>query len=182
MPLRISVTACNLCATFLADILKWCASISIRLVHVIFLCAHLTLDQSGCYLDSCPTNLNLLGDFSVFHYVWFGTRGGQWHYLPAYAVCIWQTWEITWFIDLPVCPASAKRRRRRTRLEKGLRPFHILHMRHSSRFALCNVRFQAADVLDVKQKRRIYDITNVLEGIGLIEKESKNSIRWKWVI
>lgn len=38
---------------------------------------------------------------------------------------------------------------------------------------------QAADILEVKQKRRIYDITNVLEGIGLIEKESKNSIRWK---
>lgn len=28
------------------------------------------------------------------------------------------------------------------------------------------------------QKRRIYDITNVLEGIGLIEKYSKNKIRW----
>lgn len=28
------------------------------------------------------------------------------------------------------------------------------------------------------QKRRIYDITNVLEGIGLICKESKNKIRW----
>lgn len=38
---------------------------------------------------------------------------------------------------------------------------------------------QAVDLLEVKQKRRIYDITNVLEGIGLIEKESKNSIRWK---
>lgn len=37
---------------------------------------------------------------------------------------------------------------------------------------------QAADMLDVKQKRRIYDITNVLEGIGLIEKETKNTIRW----
>lgn len=37
---------------------------------------------------------------------------------------------------------------------------------------------QAADKLDVKQKRRIYDITNVLEGIGLIEKETKNTIRW----
>ena len=34
-------------------------------------------------------------------------------------------------------------------------------------------------MLEVKQKRRIYDITNVLEGIGLIEKESKNSIKWK---
>ncbi|RIA96523.1 E2F/DP family winged-helix DNA-binding domain-containing protein [Glomus cerebriforme] len=29
------------------------------------------------------------------------------------------------------------------------------------------------------QKRRIYDITNVLEGIGLIEKNSKNHVRWK---
>lgn len=28
------------------------------------------------------------------------------------------------------------------------------------------------------QKRRIYDITNVLEGIGLIAKERKNNIRW----
>ena len=37
----------------------------------------------------------------------------------------------------------------------------------------------AADQLDVKQKRRIYDITNVLEGIGLIEKNSKNIIKWK---
>lgn len=37
----------------------------------------------------------------------------------------------------------------------------------------------AADMLAVRQKRRIYDITNVLEGIGLIEKKSKNSIQWK---
>lgn len=37
-------------------------------------------------------------------------------------------------------------------------------------------------MLDVKQKRRIYDITNVLEGIGLIEKETKNTIKWKYVL
>jgi hypothetical protein len=37
----------------------------------------------------------------------------------------------------------------------------------------------AADKLNVTQKRRIYDITNVLEGIGLIEKRSKNLIHWK---
>ena len=36
----------------------------------------------------------------------------------------------------------------------------------------------AAAQLNV-QKRRIYDITNVLEGIGLIEKRSKNIIAWK---
>lgn len=37
----------------------------------------------------------------------------------------------------------------------------------------------AATQLEV-QKRRIYDITNVLEGIGLIEKKSKNNVRWKY--
>jgi len=31
------------------------------------------------------------------------------------------------------------------------------------------------------QKRRIYDITNVLEGVGLIEKRSKNIIAWKGI-
>uniref|UniRef100_A0AC34Q6X7 E2F/DP family winged-helix DNA-binding domain-containing protein n=1 Tax=Panagrolaimus sp. JU765 TaxID=591449 RepID=A0AC34Q6X7_9BILA len=36
----------------------------------------------------------------------------------------------------------------------------------------------AADRLNV-QKRRLYDITNVLEGINMIEKVGKNSIRWK---
>lgn len=37
---------------------------------------------------------------------------------------------------------------------------------------------KAAQELDV-QKRRMYDITNVLEGIGLIEKSLKNMIRLK---
>lgn len=39
---------------------------------------------------------------------------------------------------------------------------------------------RAAEVLKV-QKRRIYDITNVLEGIHLIKKKSKNNIQWMWV-
>lgn len=34
----------------------------------------------------------------------------------------------------------------------------------------------------VKQKRRIYDITNVLEGVGLIEKKNKNIIQWRFEI
>ncbi|KAG5033812.1 hypothetical protein JHK87_008722 [Glycine soja] len=37
---------------------------------------------------------------------------------------------------------------------------------------------RTAEILEV-QKRRIYDITNVLEGVGLIEKTSKNHIKWK---
>lgn len=35
----------------------------------------------------------------------------------------------------------------------------------------------AADEMGVK-KRRIYDVTNVLEGIGLIHKTSKNHMGW----
>ena len=31
------------------------------------------------------------------------------------------------------------------------------------------------------QKRRIYDITNVLEGIGLIVKYKKNKIKWNGI-
>jgi hypothetical protein len=37
---------------------------------------------------------------------------------------------------------------------------------------------ECASLLQVP-KRRIYDITNVLEGIGLLEKRSKNMYRWK---
>lgn len=40
---------------------------------------------------------------------------------------------------------------------------------------------RATAMLAVKQKRRIYDITNVLEGIGLIEKKTKNQVRWRGV-
>lgn len=39
--------------------------------------------------------------------------------------------------------------------------------------------FQAIRILAVGQKRRIYDITNVLEGIGLIVKLSKSVVKWK---
>lgn len=28
-------------------------------------------------------------------------------------------------------------------------------------------------------KRRVYDVTNVLEGVDLLEKTSKNTVRWK---
>eukprot|EP00955_Chlamydomonas_euryale_P096682 365027-Chlamydomonas_euryale.AAC.9 len=38
-------------------------------------------------------------------------------------------------------------------------------------------RNAAATTLNVK-KRRIYDITNVLEGIGLLKKKSKNLVHW----
>ncbi|TKS70109.1 Transcription factor E2F4 [Collichthys lucidus] len=37
----------------------------------------------------------------------------------------------------------------------------------------------AVSLLAVGQKRRIYDITNVLEGVGLIVKISKSIVKWK---
>ncbi|XP_035508476.1 transcription factor E2F4-like [Morone saxatilis] len=38
---------------------------------------------------------------------------------------------------------------------------------------------EAVRVLAVGQKRRIYDITNVLEGVGLIVKISKSIVKWR---
>ena len=32
------------------------------------------------------------------------------------------------------------------------------------------------------RKRRVYDITNCLEGIKLIQKQSANKIKWMWVV
>lgn len=39
---------------------------------------------------------------------------------------------------------------------------------------------EVATTLGVR-KRRVYDITNVLDGIHLIQKRSKNHIQWVWV-
>lgn len=38
--------------------------------------------------------------------------------------------------------------------------------------------FQATHALEVSKKRRVYDITNVLEGINLIKKSGKNLYKW----
>jgi len=69
----------------------------------------------------------------------------------------------------------------------------INHCRYDSSLSLLTKKFinllqgaengtldlnKAAESLEV-QKRRIYDITNVLEGVDLIEKGLKNMIRWK---
>uniref|UniRef100_A0A8C5NWC7 Transcription factor E2F4 pseudogene n=1 Tax=Jaculus jaculus TaxID=51337 RepID=A0A8C5NWC7_JACJA len=64
--------------------------------------------------------------------------------------------------------------------------------RHKKSLGLLNTKFvwllqEAKDgVLDLKLAAdtlavRIYDITNVLEGIDLIKKKSKNSIQWKGI-
>lgn len=53
----------------------------------------------------------------------------------------------------------------------------IYHLARSFLIALLNSDYNFW-IIQV-QKRRIYDITNVLEGIGLIEKKLKNRIQWK---
>ncbi|XP_060529134.1 transcription factor E2F5 [Cylas formicarius] len=67
-----------------------------------------------------------------------------------------------------------------SRFEKslGLLTTKFVNLLQKSKGGVLDLKV-AADILAVRQKRRIYDITNVLEGIGLIEKRSKNSIQWK---
>ncbi|XP_068773521.1 transcription factor E2F2 isoform X1 [Struthio camelus] len=58
----------------------------------------------------------------------------------------------------------------------GLLTKKFIHLLSESADGVLDLN-RAAEVLEV-QKRRIYDITNVLEGIQLIRKKSKNHIQW----
>jgi len=58
----------------------------------------------------------------------------------------------------------------------GLLTKKFVHLLRSSTTNKLDLN-RAASELGV-QKRRIYDITNVLEGIGLIQKEGKNHVSW----
>mmetsp|Transcript_6266 Transcript_6266/g.8006 ORF Transcript_6266/g.8006 Transcript_6266/m.8006 type:complete len:250 (-) Transcript_6266:243-992(-) len=52
----------------------------------------------------------------------------------------------------------------------------FVNMIETSPNGIINVK-DAADKLSVK-KRRLYDVTNVLEGIGLLKRHSKNRFEW----
>lgn len=60
---------------------------------------------------------------------------------------------------------------------RSLHTFHANHAHDLHYLQVLNLN-EASTLLSV-QKRRIYDITNVLEGVGLLEKTSKNNIRWQ---
>ena len=73
---------------------------------------------------------------------------------------------------------QGKDRLNRSEKSLGLLTLKFVSLLQEAPYGVVDLKM-AADLLAVKQKRRIYDITNVLEGIGLIEKNSKNLIRWK---
>ncbi|XP_065352821.1 transcription factor E2F3 isoform X2 [Cloeon dipterum] len=72
-------------------------------------------------------------------------------------------------------PARAEKTRYDTSL--GLLTKKFLNLLQTSPDGVIDLN-KASEHLSV-QKRRIYDITNVLEGIGILEKKSKNNIQWK---
>jgi len=81
---------------------------------------------------------------------------------------------------------SPKKLTARSPLEKtryetslGLLTKKFVSLFHSSSSGTVDLN-KASETLNV-QKRRIYDITNVLEGIGLVEKKSKNMVAWSGV-
>jgi len=69
-----------------------------------------------------------------------------------------------------------------TRFEKSLALLttRFMDLLQQSSTGVLDIK-EATEILQVPQaqRRRIYDITNVLEGVGLIEKTSKQCIRWK---
>lgn len=87
-----------------------------------------------------------------------------------------------WLNDsCPRCLAGAKSPGEKSRYETSLNltTKRFLELLSQSPDGVVDLNW-AAEVLKV-QKRRIYDITNVLEGIQLITKKSKNHIQWLYV-
>uniref|UniRef100_A0A182QJQ5 E2F/DP family winged-helix DNA-binding domain-containing protein n=1 Tax=Anopheles farauti TaxID=69004 RepID=A0A182QJQ5_9DIPT len=76
--------------------------------------------------------------------------------------------------------SSKKRYSERTRYDTslGLLTKKFIDLLNASQDGVVDLNI-ASTKLKV-QKRRIYDITNVLEGIGMLEKKSKNNIQWKY--
>uniref|UniRef100_A0A3Q1GB23 E2F transcription factor 4 n=1 Tax=Acanthochromis polyacanthus TaxID=80966 RepID=A0A3Q1GB23_9TELE len=66
--------------------------------------------------------------------------------------------------------------------QRSLRSLHVLTTKfvgilQEAEDGVMDLR-EAVRILNVSQKRRIYDITNVLEGVGLVRKMSKSMIKW----
>ena len=85
------------------------------------------------------------------------------------------------FIFLISIAVTARSPLEKTRYETslGLLTKKFVSLFHSSSSGTVDLN-KASETLNV-QKRRIYDITNVLEGIGLVEKKSKNMVAWSGV-
>lgn len=81
------------------------------------------------------------------------------------------------FLAAPVKTTTPPSESKRYDTSLGLLTKKFVVLLRQARDGVLNLN-NAADNLTV-QKRRIYDITNVLEGVGLIEKKSKNNVQWK---
>lgn len=78
--------------------------------------------------------------------------------------------------DCPISPA-AKKKRYDTSLCLVTRRLSEMLQSSSDRVVDLNAVAKALSV----PKRRLYDVSNVLEGIALARKTSKNHIEWLWV-
>ncbi|XP_053204466.1 transcription factor E2F3-like [Panonychus citri] len=79
---------------------------------------------------------------------------------------------------IPPSPSSVTPTKSKHRFETSLGQLtrRFIALLKDSQDGVLNLN-TASSVLNV-QKRRIYDITNVLEGVGLLNKTSKNNIKW----
>ena len=92
-------------------------------------------------------------------------------------VCILYYRFYTFFLFAVTARSPLEKTRYETSL--GLLTKKFVSLFHSSPSGSVDLN-RASETLNV-QKRRIYDITNVLEGIGLVEKKSKNMVAWSGV-
>jgi hypothetical protein len=67
---------------------------------------------------------------------------------------------------------------KRTEKSLGMLTQKFVDLLQSTKGGIVDLK-RAALKLEVRQKRRLYDITNVLEGIGLIRKCGKNFVQWR---
>ncbi|CAG0912974.1 unnamed protein product [Notodromas monacha] len=80
--------------------------------------------------------------------------------------------------DLDVDISDPNGNQKRTEKSLGILTQRFVELLQTTQGGIIDLK-QAAQKLEVRQKRRLYDITNVLEGIGLIRKCGKNFVQWR---
>lgn len=108
-------------------------------------------------------------------------NGNNWFikYLLSQYSGKWRITEIFWILTCPDPPISHKPKRPRYDTSLCVLTQRVCMILQDSCSRVIDLN-ALAKTLKVP-KRRLYDVTNVLEGVSLARKKSKNHIEWLWV-